>query len=251
MRKAIYLTPALASISEDPIVSKINPALQQFLSALEEELARARGGDLLSLKRAMRMASFPEPPEYGFGYTLVGRRGNGMGEGALTQYIVDMLLKCPTLAQAAVIFPDALAFIPEVGTDRLTDFVGNVAKAVFIEYTQAKAAEYGFDPACFADVDVPNVWDQKTLRWTTVRVELPLADDGVPVLLVPKEIVRSSAPVRPGQYSRSYYPSRRWLTKEEILRDLGGSPLRLLHLMKDIFAEASRYRPRREYRDEE
>ncbi|HLL47661.1 MAG TPA: hypothetical protein VK399_13205 [Longimicrobiaceae bacterium] len=245
----VYLTPQLAQLSVNPVVTRIYTLAKGYFGELESTLSDARAGSDVAHKRMGKLADFPEPGEFGFGFTRRSWRGRGVGNGELSAYILEVMYQCPTLAKVCTVHPDALAFIPFVATDRVSDVIANVSKDAFIEYTQQQADFYGFDPRCMREVPVKHVWDPANCEFVTRRVVVPVREDGLPILLAPKEIVRSSPPVRPSQYTRTFHGVRRSLTKDEILQELGDRPNRLVRLMDQIFEELWRYRPRREFRD--
>jgi hypothetical protein len=245
----VYLTPRLAQLSDDPTVRRIFTLARDFFVELASVLHDARGGSDVAVKRARKMADFPEPGEFGFGFTRRGWRGRGVGNGELSAYILDVLYQCPTLAEACAAHPDALAFIPSVATDRVSDVIANISKDAFIEYAQQQAHFHAFDPKCLREVPIKHVWDEEKRIFVTKSAVVPVRDDGEPILLAPKEIVRSAPPVNPGQYTREYHGIRKSLNKQDILRELGERPGRLTRLMDGIFNEIWRYRPRKECRD--
>lgn len=247
----MYLTSALASRHRNPTVRAMYAANTDFFHRLNQFLVRARGGDEVALRAARRMATnFPEADELGLGYSVRGWAGSGVGAGELNDLVFNALLRFAELSQTCVLEPDALAFIPLVDIDRVSDVFATVAKRPIIQYTVEQAAKWHFDPACMHQVTVPNVWDAASSSLIGVTERLPVTDDGRVILLVDKRIVRSAPPVRAHQYTRLHFGgAARALSKAEVLLDAERNPGRLLEAIESILADDWRFRPRRDFRD--
>jgi hypothetical protein len=248
--RGMFVTAELARRSEDPLVYGMYDTIRSFYTLMNELLHRARKGDQLAWRKAVRIASFPEVAELGFGYTQESRHGRGTGAGSVCQKILDTLRDFPGLAELCMAEPDAIAFVPGVGLDRVSDAIGTIAKLELITYTQQQAQLHDFDPRCMDWVVVPNVWNGRTQMRESVRVKLPIADDGRAILLVDKSIVRSSPPVRAEQYARTYNLSHLSsdALKRRILEQNRNDASSLRRVMRDVFSHEYWIRPRRDFR---
>lgn len=238
---------------DDPTYHRWYEHLRSHLRFIRDELDKARKGDSLAFVRATRATHFPECPGLGFGYCIVGRRGNAIGGGDLNNDFIELLLEHVGFCEMLADEPDALYLLELWGLDRVSDaFASILMIPELIPYTQKMAKLYRFDPACMKkEVEVRGM-DPVTRRVVTVRAVLPVADDGEAIILVPKGLVRSAAPVSTSQYARlqrlSFSDSK--AIKQRILRDCKHSAERLRYVMKNIFSEKWRYRPRRSFRDD-
>jgi|GEM_PF-4889046 len=246
----MYLTSALAARHRNPSVRAMFAANQMFFGDLNNLLIRARRGDRVALQSARRMATnFPEADELGMGYSGRGWAGSGVGAGHLNDTVFNALYGYTELSRTCVEEPDALAFIPLVDIDRVSDIFATIGKRHLIEYTAEQAKKWRFDPACMHLATVDNVWDPASHRLVSVKEVLPVTDDGRVILLVDKRIVRSTPPVRAAQYTRIHYGNGvAALSKVEVLNDAERNPGRLLEAMQDILDDDWRYRPRRDFR---
>ena len=251
IERGMFITIQLAKTHSNPLVSQMYVIAKDFYWRLAREIISARLGNAIALRRARIMASFPEAPEIGFGYTAKGRRGRGVGSGALNRFIVDRFLKYPGMVLACAEEPDALSLIDGVGLDRSSDAVATICKVQLIEFTQEQARILRFRQQCMRSVRVSNVWSRCKGRLVSEKAELPVTESGDPILLVPKGIVRSSPPVRVHHYGEFYdmRGDKRSL-KERIMDENADSPDRLLRAMRKVFEEPWRFRPRREFRED-
>lgn len=250
LQYGVYLTMALAKHDPDPLVAAMYDTVREYFAELADLLNSARSGDQTAFRRARRMARFPEPKELGFGYARHDRSGNGMDEGPLNDRVLATLFSHPALAAACAEEPDALAFVEMVALDRVSDAVATITKSLLVEFTQQMALHYRFSPDCLKVVPVANVWCAASGVLQVERHEVPVADDGSAILVVPKGIVRSAPPFSAAQYTRYWYPGRKPMAKAEVLADIGSDPQRLLVAMRATLKDEWRYRPRRDLRND-
>lgn len=152
-------------------------------------VAKASGKASLSAKSAYRLLTFPEPFEFGLGYTATSTRGSGGGSHQ-ARTIADGI----AIAVAAGL--DQPEHIEEIGilnegfgADRISDAALNVLKARFIKYTQsvARRHELPLEQHRVRNAAV----DLDSARWTDDVVELPTNPaTGDPVILLPRRLLR-------------------------------------------------------------
>jgi hypothetical protein len=253
-RTGLYLTLALAKNHPDPIVKKMYGTAVRFFKQVD---ALMTIGDQVSLARARKMLSFPEPFEIRLGYAGMGSYGSGIGQGTLGDYVFDVLLAHPALRAAVAVEPDAICLIPGVAMDRSSDMVATITKPHLIEFTASQAAFWQFDPACFRLRNVDNCWDEPNQRLGQLMAKVPVDDLDRTFLLVPKEICRSGPPMSGGQYFRDLNgpdgaPSGGdgESLKELVLEDAARNPARLTEFVRDRMRDPDKFKPRREFRKE-
>jgi GNAT superfamily N-acetyltransferase len=247
LEKGMYVTAALAAKHPNPTVKAFFSEIQSYFQCLEAYLVRARAGDQDAYLRARRMVQCPEVPEIRFGYTREGHRGKGIGQWELSEHIFQMLFQNPALSRACAEEPDALAFIPNVSLDRVSDLFATIGKRHLIEYTESQAQRRGFTG--MKRVVVKGVWDSSSERLADRIAVLPKPAGGPAVLLVAKGILRSSPPVREEQYAARFHGGAR-MSKEEVLSDAALFPDRLIRTIREVLEDDWRFRPRRDFRDD-
>ena len=152
-------------------------------------VAKAHGPKSLSAKAAHRLLTFPEPYEFGLGYTAASTRGSGSG-----------LMQARTIADGIAVAVAAGLTEPEhieeigilnegFGADRISDATLNVLKDRFITYTQTVAARHHI---ALEDHKIRNAGvDLTSTRWFDDVVQLPTNPvTGDPVLLLPRKLLR-------------------------------------------------------------
>ena len=112
--------------------SKAHDLLVAHFAHCYRLVARARGQQSLSAQAAHRLLTFPEPYEFGLGYTAASTRGSGGGSRqALT--IADGIA---VAVAAGLDEPDHIEEIGILnegfGADRISDAALNVLKPLFI-----------------------------------------------------------------------------------------------------------------------
>lgn len=252
IKVGMAITMRRSLLSRDPLVQGMYEDARGYFGHLHEQVERIRAGDQLALLRAHQTANLPEVPEIGLGYSTAGRVGSGIGRGALNDSFVRTLLEYRGLSLALTEEPDTLFFFEGFGLDRVTDAFATIVKRRLILYTQKQMVRFRFDPNCIHPIPVRSIWNPAGLRTEEDTVELPVADDGRGIILVPKGLIRSAPPVQPHQYGRYYrLADKEWHElKRRIMEENRNSPERLLRLMRRIFDDPRRYQSRRDLRED-
>lgn len=141
-----------------------------------------------SAQIARRLLAFPEPWEFGLGYTEGSTSGSGSGHGFATS-IMDGIV----VAIAAGL--DDLEHIEEIGilnerfgADRISDATCNVLKARFVVYTQHVAKRHNIALGKHKLRHVRR--DLERDRWIDAEVEVPTnPETDKPMLLVPERFL--------------------------------------------------------------
>lgn len=153
-----------------------------------ELVARAINPTSVSSRTAHRLLTFPEPAEFGLGYTAVGTNGSGSG----VQFARRMVDGIAVAIAAGLTQPEHIEEIgilnEGIGADRISDTVANVLKSRFIAYTQQIARNHNLP------MEIHRVRNArcalKAGRWITEVVSLPTNPvTGKPIILVPARIL--------------------------------------------------------------
>ena len=194
------IDPFLLYKSRDPRLSELHSILMALFGA---GIAATKRRDLTEARRLFR---FPEPPEIGFGYTRSGKRGSGIG-GALTELLLETLLASPRLVERGIRHVEEMQLVSVgIGPDRVSDIVANVLKYQLIEYTQKQAAIWSI--GLQSGVPVENYFDASTGEWRSGHFDLPTnPENGEPIILVPRRIVRTLPWINYDDFLRSEFVS--------------------------------------------
>ena len=147
-------------------------------------VAKAMSPNSLSAVAARRLLTFPEPSEFGLGYSAGSTDGAGSGAG-FARRMADGIA---VAIRAGLTEPGHIEEIGilnvGIGADRISDAVANVLKSRFIGYTQAVARRHGLT---LERHRVRNIrCNLQAARWVDDIVELPTNPaSGKPVILVP------------------------------------------------------------------
>lgn len=152
-------------------------------------VAKAPNRHSVSAKSAVRLLTFPEPYEFGLGYTVASTRGSG-GGAAHARVIMDGIAVALAAGLKRPEHIEEIGILNEgFGADRISDAALNVLKPHFIRYTQAVAKRRGV-PMRRHTIRNASL-DRYNARWSEERKELPTNTvTGGPVLLVPKKLLR-------------------------------------------------------------
>jgi len=140
-------------------------------------------------EEAERILDFPEVSEIGFGYGSKNKRGSGLGT-ILQKLLIDSLTISPAILERGIRHVEEMQLIsPGIGPDRVGDIASNILKNYLIDYTQRQCAIHAIPIE--RNVPVEHVFDHEDGVWRDGYFALPInATDGMPVLLVPRRIVR-------------------------------------------------------------
>lgn len=183
----LFLDPLLL-LGDSPMWKEAHSDLVQHFSRCYGLVGKAASKTSNSAMLAKRLLTFPEPWEFGLGYTKDGTAGAGSGSGFAAS-ITD------GIAVAIAAGLDDLEHIEEIGilnerfgADRISDAACNVLKARFIEYTQGVARRHGIPmtPQRLRHIGR----DLKHNRWLDGEVEVPAnPETGKALLLLPQRFL--------------------------------------------------------------
>lgn len=153
-------------------------------------VSRADSPTSVSGKATRRMLTFPEPAEFGLGYTVVGTAGAGSG-ARFAQGMADGIAVAIARGLTRPEHIEEIGILNEgIGADRISDAACNVLKHRFIAYTQGIAKRHGIK------LDEHKVRNARVFvdqaRWSNDKVLLPTnLVTGGPVILVPERLLNN------------------------------------------------------------
>jgi hypothetical protein len=179
----LCIDPFLLYKSKDPRLRKLH---SQLLGIFDAGIKAYQEGQKRELDR---LIDFPEVDEIGFGYSEGRIGGRGLGV-ELNAALADTLAASGTLQERGLRHVEELQLVAiGVGPDRVSDIAANAVKSNLIEYTQQQALLWNIPltPA----LPIHHYFDCEEFDWTDGYFDLPLNPvSGLPVLLVPRRIVR-------------------------------------------------------------
>lgn len=184
----LFVDPLLLLLDDDGDWQGAHDELLAHFARCYELIARGGGRTSTSAQVAIRLLTFPEPREFGLGYTASGTRGSGAGE----RFAGRMADGIAVAIAAGLSVPEHIEEIgilnEGIGADRISDATCNVLKSRFVRYTQRVAVRHGI-PMGLHRLRNAEVYPQQG-RWRNQDLELPTNPiTGGPVLLVPERIL--------------------------------------------------------------
>lgn len=194
----LALDPFLLYKSRDQHLRELHTRL---LSIFNQGIQRFREGQREELDR---LIDFPEVDEIGFGYSEGKIKGAGLGL-LLNRLLADTLVASPGLQERGLRHVEEMQLVSiGVGADRVSDIAGNALKKFLIEYTQEQAALWGIP--LVPGLPVAHVFDFDAWEWSDGYFDLPQNPvSGLPVILVPRRIVRQLPWINYGDYARTEF----------------------------------------------
>jgi hypothetical protein len=190
----LFIDPFLLFSSEKDEYQKLHDEIIKYLKFLRDKSVAGKG-TATGLKR---WYMFSEVKQNWLGYTVLGNGGSALGPAfakalneSLGKIFTDIgdeeVTKSAHLEKVCLLGrgPDSDR---GVGKDNISDFVVNLIKHYFLEYTEKFAVE-NIDPSLRKKVSVPKAYfDYKYERWMPKQYDLPFYDIDF-VLLTPKDML--------------------------------------------------------------
>jgi len=191
----LAIDPFLLFKSRDPELRALH---DQLLSIFNEGIRLYREGNRT---RLYELIIFPEVNEIGFGYSEGKIAGGGLDE--LNTLLADTLTASPSLQERGLRHIEELQLLTiGVGPDRVSDIAANALKHFLVEYTQQRAAIWNIPIT--PELPINHYFDFETWNWIDGTFDLPLNPvSNLPILLVPRRIVRLLPWINFNDYARS------------------------------------------------
>lgn len=176
------------------LLSIFNHAIRQFSEGNIDELNR--------------LIDFPEVNEIGFGYSEQKIRGSGLGD-ILNHLLSETLAASPDLQKRGLRHVEELQLVSiGVGPDRVSDIAANALKTFLMDYTQSQAELWNIPLT--KNLPLSHFFDFHDGTWNDDYFDLPRNPvSGLPILLVPRRIVRLLPWINYDDYARTDF--RRFL----------------------------------------
>ena len=183
----LFIDPLLLLMSDQYWRDAHDELINHFVQCYEL-VAKSSSSTSTSAKMARRMLTFPEPSEFCLGYTAVGTRGAGSGNGFAEKLVesIDVAIKAGLSKPSHI---EELGILNErFGADRISDATCNVLKSHFIAYTQRVCSRHNIP---MERRKVKNArFDKGRKKWVHEEVELPInKHSDFPIILVPENFL--------------------------------------------------------------
>ncbi|MBZ5526325.1 MAG: hypothetical protein LAN71_00285 [Acidobacteriia bacterium] len=175
------------------------------------------------LEEAGRVLDFPEVSAIGMGYTQRSKRGSGVGS-YLTELIIKTVLGSPSLQERGIRHVEEMQLLSTgIGPDRVSDIAANVLKRFLIEYTKRQCVIWSLPVK--RGVPVNHIYDVSSGQWTDAYEDLPVnPNDGSPILLVPRRIVRVLPWINYDDFVRTEFNAYLAAKRQAVARHLKDNP---------------------------
>ncbi len=173
----------------------------RLLEAFNRAFRYYRDGNYAGMER---LIDFPEVDNIGLGYSGGRIAGSGMG-AYLNRLVVDTLANSPALLERGVRHIEELQLVSVgIGPDRISDMAANLLKADLVAYTREQCTTW--DIPIEKGVPLNHIFDLDSFSWYDDYVDLPINPrTGVPLLFVPRRIVRLLPWINFDDYERQQY----------------------------------------------
>lgn len=203
----VYIDPSSIRNQHGAWAEACQADLQSFFS----ELLRAISADD---KSNIKTLVYPliEPNETHLGTSQDKSKGRGLGREKNSDNLVKALSGSKAAASGLLQdLEDTVLFIPNIGIDIVSDMTTCIIRGQLIEYTQRICTHYSIP---MVEQLSGEVWNSNTCEWEMSDYVLLPRVDNLPLLLVPRAIVRVKPSVDRGEYYVGYL--RPYYEREEL-----------------------------------
>lgn len=194
---AVFIDPTSITALNSPWGNALASHLQSFFQTVLDHIKNGRH----QLARQL-LASLSERNEFHLGYSK--RRSRGHAIGSKYAELIWTALSSGNAGLTGLLedIEDTCLFINGIGPDMISDAVCNILRGPLIEYTQDMCTCYGI-PTVSGVASGP-IWDPHQLKWIDKLVDLPIAGEYGPFVLVPRLLVRFRLSYKADEYYRHY-----------------------------------------------
>lgn len=194
----LCIDPFLLYRSQDPELRNLH---QQVISVFNHGIELFKLGKTQDLAR---LVQFPEVDEIGFGYSEGAIRGRGLGQ-TMNGILVELLGSVGEIFDRGIRHIEELQLLSvRIGPDLVSDTVANLMKDFLVQYTQRQSELHGIPVS--SGVPVNHFFDFDSFEWSDGYFDLPRnPNSGLPVLLVPRRVVRLLPWINYADYQRNEF----------------------------------------------
>lgn len=189
----LFIDPYSIARRQDPWLQESSQLIYDFFDQMLDLIKLNRRADALRLLDGLH-----ESNETRLGYSP-RNKGAGIGKKQ-SRELYDALLTANAIHRITEVSEFNL-MIPGIDRDKVSDMTTNVIKEFLIEYTQIQCELYGIKTY---DKPVNNLLNKHTFEWSNDFRKLPIDPQGMPIILVPKTIVRIIPSLNADEYYQKY-----------------------------------------------
>jgi hypothetical protein len=222
----LFVDPRLIELSKKEFVVKMQNHLKIFLGELIDSIKAKNRKQIKYL-----LSGLSEPRETRLGYSNGGFNGNSVGEKIKPKF--EYALQNSALLKYGILnnLGDFDLFIEDMGCDRISDVTTKIIKSILIEYTQEQCEIHKIP---MVEVVQKHLFDVASLKWIEKKVKLPLYL-GLPIIFVPKDIVRRENDANSNLGSFYRYAIRNFIANDEdMIKDIKATGKDDVILLRDI-----------------
>ncbi|MFC5482059.1 hypothetical protein, partial [Microvirga aerilata] len=188
----LFIDPYAIEMRDDELSAELAHHITTFF---EDVLTSLRKKDRVRAK--FLTSNLGEPQETFLGMSKGKPQGRGMG-----RFDADQLLRALEASKAfktglITDLAEAELFIDGIGPDKISDLTTNLIRAPLIKYTHEQCDLHNVPLT--KHVPIAPVWDPDTRDWRSEYQDLPVVA-GIPVILVPKVLVRLKLSLNSQEY---------------------------------------------------
>lgn len=231
--RRLCIDPFLLYKSRDPGLRALHTALVSLFNRAFESFRIGNRKDLEYL------IDFPEVSEIGFGYSHGTVMGSGMGT-YLNNLVAETMANSPELVNRGIKHIEELQLVSlGIGADRISDMAANILKEYLIDYTKRQASLWNIPLA--RGVPVNHIFDIQDIEWKDEYVDLPVnPDNGSPIILVPRRIVRLLPWINYDDFERTEFRMFLGASKSQGLRNRLPGSKRNININKEEVTKITR-----------
>jgi hypothetical protein len=193
---SVFVDPTAIRTLETEWGTELVSLLQNYFDAVLSSVVERNDQLSLSLLGALH-----EPNDARLGMSSGKPNGSGISDGLARDILKE--LKESKAVESGVLtdLEDTVLMIYGIGPDRISDMTINILRGPLLKYTQDMCVYY--DIPLIQDVNSGRIWDAEQSTWTSALIPRPVVS-GLPLLLVPKILVRSRVSYEVDEYYRYY-----------------------------------------------
>ncbi|WP_299171651.1 hypothetical protein [uncultured Brevundimonas sp.] len=218
----LFIDPYAIEIRDDPLSEEFKHHITSYFAVLVEAI-RSGAGTLTS----DLTAHLSEPHDTFLGMSKGKPSGRGIGPKQARQIVAALRRSRSVKTGQLADLGETELFIEGISSDKLSDLTTNLIRWPLVRYTQRQCELNGIPLE--DEVAIAPSWNPSSSRWEAGYASLPIVS-GVPVLLVPKVIVRRILTLNSQEFYNHHMIN---FLKQEELRT-AGSLVRVLKNKKQV-----------------
>jgi hypothetical protein len=191
----LFLDPYGISAMRTPWSKECELYITGFFQCLVDSI---RAKDKKAIKTLL--SALHEVDEIALGYSSSTPNGRGIGISQAKEIQTAFESSFAVTSGDIKDIADCALMIPGINRDKISDITANILKMPLIEFTQKQCKKYNIPTQ---KVPINNVFDYKTLSFTSFFAYLPVIND-LPKILLPISSIRRNPQLSKDKYYRNF-----------------------------------------------